>query len=209
MEKIEIIVADDHNLVREGFCSLLKQNTDYHVIAEAKNGEEVLELLTKLKPQILLLDLTMPKLSGMDVLAIIQEQYPDIKTIILTMHEETQYATKCIQKGAKGYLLKNTEPTELYQAINTVSAGGAYYTPNISNVLLSNLALNKTPNELLSEREKEILKLVIKGLSAKMVGDTLSISARTVENHKVNIMKKLKVNNTAELVSKAINEKLV
>ena len=125
------------------------------------------------------------------------------------MHEEVEYAMKCIQKGAKGYLLKNTEPNELYQAIYTVAEGGTYYTPVISNALLSGLSSNKSQNEILTEREKEVLKHVIKGLSAKMIGDELNISARTVETHKINLMKKLKVSNTAELVTKTLQEKLL
>lgn len=208
-EKINIILADDHNLVREGFSSLLKKNKEYNVVAEAKNGEEVLELLNHTKPHILLLDLTMPKLNGMETLAIVHEKYPEIKTIILTMHEEAEYATKCIQKGAKGYLLKNTEPAELYHAIDVIAGGGAYYTPQISNALLANMSNNKTPDEAITDREKEVLKLVIKGLSAKMIAAELDISTRTVENHKMNIMKKLKVGNTAEMISKALNERLL
>ncbi len=209
MEKINIIVADDHNLVREGFCSLLKKNKDFNVIAEAKDGEELISLLSELQPHVVLIDVSMPKLNGIESLAIMQKKYPDVKAIVLTMHEEAEYAVKAIQNGAKGYLLKNTEPDELYQAIMTVASGGNYYIPTVSNVLLGNIASNKSSDEPLSEREKEVLKYVVKGLSAKMIADTLSISPRTVETHKINVMKKLKVANTAELITKAFQGKLV
>lgn len=209
MKKINLILADDHNLVREGFRSIINKNQDFTVIAEAQNGEELLELLPEQKPDIILLDLSMPKLNGMETLKLLQSQYPDIKTIVLTMHEETEYALKCIQKGAKGYLLKNTEPTELYEAIYTVADGGTFYTPAISNALLGGLLSGKPQSELITEREKEVLKYVVKGLSAKMIADELNISARTVETHKINVMKKLKVNNTAELVTKILQEKLL
>jgi len=209
MKKITIILADDHTLVREGFVHLLKQNENYSVLAEAKDGEELLILLSQHQPKVVLLDLSMPKLNGVEALSIIQTQYPTIKVIILTMHEEVEYAFRCIKRGAKGYLLKNTEPIELYTAIDIVNNGGTYFIPAISNALITNFTAGKFQPSNLSERELEVLKYVAKGLSAKAVADLLSISSRTVETHKVNIMKKLKVTNTAELVNKTIREKLI
>jgi DNA-binding NarL/FixJ family response regulator len=209
MGKINIILADDHNLVREGFRSIINKNEDFCVVTEAKDGEELMKLLETEKPHIVILDLSMPKLNGIETLKLMNIKFPEIRAIILTMHEEAEYAMKCVQKGAKGYLLKNTEPSELYQAIYTVAEGGTYYTPVISNALLSGLSSSKSQNENLTEREKEVLKHVIKGLSAKMIGDELNISARTVETHKINLMKKLKVSNTAELVTKTLQEKLL
>jgi len=188
MKKVNIILADDHTLVREGFVQLLKQNENFNVLAEAKDGEELLKLLSHHEPDVVMLDLSMPKLNGVEALAIIQEQFPAVKVIVLTMHEEVEYAVKCIKRGVKGYLLKNTEPVELYSAINTVADGGTYFTPAISNALIKNMVSNKPYHDILSERELEVLKYVVKGLSAKMIADALSISSRTVETHKINMM---------------------
>jgi DNA-binding NarL/FixJ family response regulator len=208
MEKVNIILADDHTLVREGFVQLLIQNKNFNVLGEAKDGEELLKLLSHQQPDVVMLDLSMPKLNGVEALSIIQEQFPAVKVIVLTMHEEVEYAVKCIKRGVKGYLLKNTEPAELYTAIDTVADGGTYFSPAISNALIKNMASHKPHNDVLSEREIEVLQYVVKGMSAKMIADTLSISPRTVETHKINMMRKLKVGNTAELVNKAMQEKL-
>lgn len=208
MNKIKIVLADDHRLVREGFKALLKKNKDFEIIGEAENGKELLTLLENSSPDLLLLDLSMPDLSGLDVLKKLQSLKPELKVIMLTMHEESDYILQSVQLGVDGYLLKNTEPDELYSAINAVASGQKYFTPVVSNILVSNISkLNPKP-ELLTEREKEVLRYVTEGLSAKMIGEKLFISARTVETHKVNIMKKLEVSNTAELVRRAMEEKL-
>lgn len=210
MEKIKIVIADDHKLVREGFVQLLTQNEKFELLAAAQDGEELLAFLKIHQPDIIILDISMPKLNGVGAITFIQEHYPQIKVIVLTMHEEVEYAFQCIKKGAKGYLLKNAEPSELYEAIYKVAFGETYYTPVIAKALITKMANNREKEEqLLSDREKEVIRCVIKGMSAKMIADTLLISSRTVEAHKVNIMKKMGVNNTAELVAKALKENIV
>lgn len=210
MDKINIILADDHILVREGFKALLKKNKDFNIVAEAKDGNEVMELLSHLNVDILLLDLSMPHLSGFEAISFVKEQFPQVKIIILTMHEEAEYIIKSVQKGVNGYLLKNTEPSELYHAIKTVASGENYYTSAVSKILISSVASNESSKpslyQTLSEREREVLTYIVEGLSAKMIADKLDISPRTAETHKVNIMRKLEVANTAELVRKALLE---
>ncbi len=212
MDKINIILADDHTLVRQGIKTLLKKNKDFNIVAEAKDGIETLQLLAEHQADVILLDLSMPFLTGFDAIPQIKEQFPSVKIIILTMHEEASYITMCVQKGANGYLFKNTEPSELYHSIYSVVAGENYFTAAVSKILISGIAQGNLPSESsrakLSEREIEVLKYIVDGLSAKMVADKLSISSRTVETHKVNIMRKLEVANTAELVSKVFQENL-
>jgi DNA-binding NarL/FixJ family response regulator len=212
MEKIKIILADDHKLVREGFKALLKKSQDFEIIAEAQNGNELLDLIEKYLPDILLVDISMPGLNGIDAIGIIKKINPNIRFIILTMHEEAEYVMKSIQSGASGYLLKNVEPEELYRAIKTVAGGEKYFNAAISNIMVENISKgnqNKEEKESITTREKEILKYVAEGLSTKLIADKLKISDRTVETHRVHLLKKMHVHNTAELIKKAIDLKLL
>lgn len=212
MNKIKVVLADDHKLVRAGFKALLKKNNDLDVVGEAADGIALLETLENVFPDVVLLDLSMPGMHGMDAISVIRKKFPSMGIIVLTMHEEPEYVMSCIQNGADGYLLKSTEPEELYQAIAKVASSEKYFTPAVSNIFLNNIILSGNDpraKKILSEREKEVLKFIVEGRSAKAIGDVLFISARTVEKHKVNIMEKLGVSNTAELINKVIRDKLL
>jgi len=210
---IRIILADDHILVREGFKSLLSKKKDFEVVGEAENGTALLNLIENLSADVLLVDISMPQLNGIEAISQMKKINQNLKFIMLTMHEEAEYILKSIQAGANGYLLKNVEPDELENAIRTVAAGGKYFNSTISNIMIENLSKVSEPGkEELSEltaREKEILQYVADGLSTKLIADKLSISARTVETHRVHIMKKLQVNNGAEMVKRGLEQKII
>jgi DNA-binding NarL/FixJ family response regulator len=213
MEKIKIILADDHILVREGFKSLLSKKKEFEVVGEAENGQELLELIDNLSADVLLVDISMPLLNGIEAIGQMKKINPDLKFIMLTMHEEAEYILKSIQAGANGYLLKNVEPEELENAIKTVAKGGKYFNATISNIMIENISKwpdqNKEEHSELTAREKEILQYVADGLSTKLIADKLSISTRTVETHRVHIMKKLLVSNGAEMVKKGLEQKII
>lgn len=206
--KITIVLADDHKVVRDGLKSFLARISDFVVIGEAENGEELLQLFDAVLPDVALIDISMPKMNGLDALKQLHESNPNVKIVMLSMHEEPDYIMKAIQNGAKGYLLKNTDERELENAIRAVAAGGKYFNSVVSSIMIENLShkpQEKAPLEVnVSLREKEVLQLVSEGLSNKMIGDKLHISVRTVETHRLNLLRKLEVNNSAELVKKAL-----
>lgn len=210
MIKIRLLMADDHPLIREGFRSLLTKNEQFEIVGVAENGKELVELAGKLSPDIVLTDISMPVLNGMEAVEEISKLYPDIKCVILTMHEERAYVIKALKIGVHGYILKNIERYDLEKAILTIHEGGKYFSPIVTNILAESVIHpgQNTVSELTS-REKEVLELVAQGHSTKQVADKLGIGTRTVESHRVNMLKKMKVNNTAELVRKAIEMKIL
>ena len=210
MTKIRILLADDHPLIRAGFRSLLGKNERFEIVGEAENGSELLALAGTLHPDIILADISMPLTSGLDALEQLNNLHPEIKSVVLTMHEEREYILRALKAGASGYLLKNIERFELERAIISVFDGGKYFSPVVTNILAD--AVIK-PDVIesgdVTPREKEVLDLVAKGNSTKQVADILGISVRTVESHRINMLKKMKVNNTAELIKKAFELKLL
>jgi len=209
LNKITVVIADDHKIVRDGLKTLLGKITDFYVEAEAEDGEQLLGILEDKFPDVILVDITMPKMNGLDALKIIMANNPNTKAIMLSMHEDPDYIIKAIQNGAKGYLLKNTDEKELEIAIRTVAEGGKYFNSLVSNIMIENISsapVLKMNSEIqISVREKEILKLVAEGFSNKLIADKLSISTRTVETHRLNLLRKLHVSNTAELIMKAVD----
>ncbi len=210
MKRIKILLADDHPLIRAGFKSLLGKTERFEIVGEAENGKELLELAIILQPDIILSDISMPVLNGLKALEKLAKQHTGIKFIILTMHEEREYILHALKIGASGYLLKNIEQIELERAIIAVFEGGKYFSPIITNILAESFVKPEVV-ELgdLTPREKEVLELVSKGNSTKQVADILGISIRTVESHRINMLKKLKANNTAELIKKAIEMRIL
>ena len=203
MSKIKIIIVDDHQLFREGIRSLFANHELIEVIGEAASGEELLEQLGTLQPHIVLMDISLPGTNGLEVISACKKRYPDIRFIVLTMHDEGQYVVKAVRSGAYGYLLKNADETELTLAIDTVFQHKKYFNDEISLLMVGNMALEGDRHQRLSEREMEILTLVSEGKTTKEIAAQLFVSARTVETHRVNMMKKLDVQNTAELIKKA------
>lgn len=201
---IKIAIADDHRLFREGISLLLSNNSNFEVIASLSNGKELIHFLEKGHlPNIILLDLSMPELDGFEVLEIVQDKYANIKCIALSMHDDGNYIVKCVKGGAYSYLLKNTDEEELILAIKTVMSGKKYFSQEISEKMINNMSLEGTQAKKLSAKENEILQLIADGLTTKEIAEKFFVSTRTVETHRANMMKKMHVKNSAELIQKA------
>lgn len=208
MNPIKVLLADDHQIILDGLQSLLKNEEDITVIAEATNGREALRILEILQPDLVLMDIDMPVMNGIDALKEIGRRFPSVKVIILSMHSEGGMIKSLMDLGASGYLLKSCSQDELLTAIRKVAGGQSYFSQDVTLSLLGaksrERAINEPRNEILTERETEILKLIVAGFSNKEVGEKLFISHRTVDTHRTNLMKKLNVSNIAGLISFAI-----
>lgn len=209
----KIVIADDHTLFRNGLRTLLNVSGRYDVVGEAANGLELLALLETVSPDIILLDIDMPEMNGIEAAGKALAKYPDMKIITLSMYGEEDYYFKMVSLGVKGFVLKNSDIDEVQGAIDAVMDGGSYFSQELLFNLVSNLK-NSSDNipaseEELSEREREILLLICKGLSNQEIGDELFISKRTVDKHRANILAKTNCKNTANLVVYAIKNKLV
>jgi DNA-binding NarL/FixJ family response regulator len=211
-DKIQVVLADDHVFVRDGIKSLLENEVNITVAGEATDGLEALTLIDELKPDLLILDIRMPNMTGIEVVEQLRSKNNFVKIIMLSMHESEEYVLKSIQAGADGYLLKGSSKEEFLKAVHTVSNGGKYFSGDISSILigqLTNPSIITEPKQSLGEeqiitkREKEILKLLLSGKGNKEIAEALDISKRTAEVHRFNLMKKLKVKNLMELSNKA------
>lgn len=210
MEKIKLILADDHPLIREGFKSLLGKSNAFEVVGEAETGRELIDVVKATSPDIILVDITMPQMNGLDAIEVLRKEFPRLKFMVLTMHEEREYILKALRNGAHGYVLKNTERAELERAIHAVYNGQKYFSPVVTTILAESVG-KKEGGEYpeITPREKEVLELVAGGRSTKQIADKLKISIRTVESHRINMLKKFDVNNTAELIKRAIELRLI
>jgi DNA-binding NarL/FixJ family response regulator len=208
MPKHKILIADDHAMVRDGVKNLVQQNKDLTVIGEARSGNETLELYDKLKPDLLILDISMPDMNGMEVSRAILANNPNANIVILSMYEDEDYISRCLEYGVKGYVVKNESGSELEYAIRSVLQGKNYFSRQAQDVIFKKYSQNvvrKKPKEEinLTKREIEIVRLISDGLTSQQMADRLFISPRTVETHRANLMKKLSVKNAIELVKKA------
>jgi DNA-binding NarL/FixJ family response regulator len=209
MPKIKVILADDHPLIRAGFKAMLGKTEAFQIVGEAEDGRELMAQISALNPDVVLVDITMPHVNGLEVIRHFRKQNSQLKIIVLTMHEESEYVLNAMKSGADGYLLKNIESTELERAIKTVCNGQKYFSPAVAGILAES-ALRPVKEGLeITPREKEVLTLVASGDSTKQIAAKLEISIRTVESHRINLLKKLSVNNSAELVRKALDLKLI
>ena len=212
---IRIFVADDHNLVREGIVSLLSREHQVKVIGEACNGKETIEKVEKLRPDILIIDISMPDKNGIEVTEQLYKDGFTGKVIILTQHEKEEYVRVAMHAGASGYLVKDSVSKDLIDAVRVVSSGQIYFSPSISRFLLSEYAQRakqKSPPRSdfeLTARELEILQLIAEGCSSKQIADQLSVSIRTVDFHRANIIQKLGVRDVAGLTRYAIKHGIV
>lgn len=213
MRKINIVLADDHQLILDGLVSLLKTRDNIAVTGIANNGREVLQLLKVVQPDIVLMDIDMPVMNGIDALREIKKNYPDTRVIILSMHEESGMIKNLMAMGASGYLLKSCSQEELLGAISTVDQGQPYFSAGVTLSLLNGQTTQAppsgTPAEMLTERETEVMKLIAEGFSNKEIGEKLFISHRTVDTHRTNLMKKLNTTNIAGVISYAIKNHFV
>lgn len=218
MSKITVILADDHTLVRKGIKAMLESDEDIAVVAEADNGLEALERAREFTPDLLVMDVRMPLMTGLEACSLLPDYSPRTRALILSMHDSEDYVLQSLKAGAWGYLLKDIDRSEFIKALKQVHAGNKYFSGAVSNILANQLL--KTPGESaviptrddpygLTRREKEILRLVINGNQNKQIAESLGKSVRTVETHRFNIMKKLSVNNAVDMVNKVIRENLV
>lgn len=204
-----IVLADDHVMFRQGIKRIIEETEGLEVVGEANDGFELLELLKKLEPDMVLLDISMPNMRGIEATREIKSLYPNVKVLILTMHRRKEYLYDAIAAGAQGYLLKEDSDVELFSAVKTIRKGGFYVTrllagelaEDISHMYKGNAEL---PSEPLATREREVLKLIAEGKSNREIAELLFISIRTVENHRANIMEKLNLNRTAKIIKYAI-----
>jgi two-component system, NarL family, nitrate/nitrite response regulator NarL len=207
---INILIADDHQMFIDGLRSLLERNPGIRITGEATNGRQVMECIEKEKPDLVLLDINMPEMNGIDTTALIRKKYPEIKVLILTMYKTKGFINGLTRTGAAGYILKNTGNAELMEAIRTVSSGGTFFSNEIAQTLSERPSRQGTPvNTTLSKREIEIIREMSVGLTTKEIAEKLSISFHTIETHRKNINSKLGLSNAAEVIRYAIDSGLL
>ena len=212
---IRILIADDHGIVRHGTRSLLEKEADFEVVGEAEDGRAAVEMTEALNPAIVVMDIAMPHLNGLDATAQIVRRHPDVGVIILSMHEEEDYLVRALSAGVRGYLLKETAQVDLVRAVRSVAQKKAFFSPAIAQMLVEEFTRQMQKKgvsdsyELLTEREREILQLLAEGKSNKEAATVLDVSPYTVETHRNNLMQKLNLHNTAEIVLYAVRKKII
>jgi DNA-binding NarL/FixJ family response regulator len=212
---LRIVIADDHTLVRQGFCKILEEQPEWTVVAQASDGREAVKQTLQLKPDVAILDIGMPLLNGIEATRQLVRRLPDLHVLILSMHAEEAYVTQALQAGAQGYLLKDSADTELIKGVNAVSVGKSFFSPAVAKVMLDDYVRHLAGKgivdryESLSEREREIFQLIAEGHSNKEIAELLSVSTATVETHRAHILQKLDVHNTAELVLYAVRRGVI
>ncbi|MBE8726631.1 response regulator transcription factor [Flavobacterium hungaricum] len=215
---IRVVLADDHVFVRDGIKSLLENEANIEVVGEAIDGADALEVVGETKPDLLIVDIRMPNLTGIEVVEKLRNDGNSVKIIMLSMHESEEYVLKSIKAGADGYLLKGSSKEEFLKALHNVAAGGKYFSGDISSILIGQLTNTTSSLEakqnfgdemMITKREKEILMLLLSGKGNKEIAEALEISKRTAEVHRFNLMKKLKVKNLMELSNKAAEYSLI
>lgn len=212
MEQIRVLLADDHSMVREGLKKLLELEEDIQVIAQAGDGQDAIKKIIEYKPDVLLLDINMPILNGLEVLEVIKQRKIPIRVLILTIHNEIEYLYKAVEIGVNGYVLKDSEADVLIKAIRTIYQGETYIQPNMASLLFKKIngELDTQINDnKLTKREIDVLKLVTKGMLNKEIADLLCISEKTVKNHVSNIFKKIAVSDRTQAAVYAIKNNIV
>jgi len=208
---IKILIADDHPIVREGLKQILQEASDIVVADEASNGQEVLDKVWKNDYDVILLDISMPGRSGLEVLKQLKSQKPGLRVLVLTMHPEEQYAVRVLRAGASGYLTKESAPDELIKAIRKVSRGRKYVSPSLAEKLAFELEIDseKPLHETLSDREYEVMRMIASGKRVKEIAEELFLSIKTISTYRSRILEKMKMKSSAELMHYAIQNKLV
>lgn len=207
--KIKILLVDDHQILRDGIRNVIERNAAMEVIAEAKDGREAIKLCKQLKPNVVIMDIAMEGLNGVEATTRIVQENPETKIIALSMHSNKRFVLGMFKAGAYGYLLKDCDSEELIKAIKTVSINQKYIAQNISAVILSEFISGQQEEESLTSREKEILQLIAEGQSSKDIGKILFLSSKTVDSHRKNIMDKLELHSLPELTMYAIKIGLI
>ena len=213
---IAVLLADDHTIFRQGLKRLLDEDARFKVIGEASDGREALDMIKVSEPKVVLMDLTMPGLSGLEATRRLRKAHPEVAVLILSVHADEEYIARAFEAGAVGYVLKDVRALELFAAIESAADGRRYLSPAISDTVVNEyLRLRKDRNEsespfqVLTEREREILRLLTEGKSSKGIAAELNVSPKTIETHRANIMRKLDIHNIADLVRYAISRGIV
>lgn len=215
MKRTRIVIADDHHVVRSGLQLLFKSSAEFSIVAEATNGDEAIALTNKHRPDVVILDISMPIINGIDATKHIKQQFPQTKILILTIHESEEYVYQMVRAGANGYVLKNAGKKELFEAVRAVVSGERFFSPNVSKLMIEEFIkraqahpalANASP---LTKRENEILHLIAQGFTNTQIADKLFLSVRTVDTHRTNLMQKLDIHDTASLVRYAIQTGLI
>ena len=209
---LKILIADDHQLFRKGLISLINQNSDYEVISEASNGRIAVRLAKKLSPDIVIMDVNMPELNGIDATRLIRSDSAEIKIIALSMYSDKRFIKEMLKSGSNGYVVKDCAFDELLIAIKTVMAGNIYLSPDVTASIVDDITNSATASISqaypLSTREREVLQLIAEGNSTKEIASSMCLSPKTIESHRKNIMDKLEIHSVAELTKFAIREGL-
>jgi len=213
MDKVRILLADDHTILRDGIRALLEDEPDMIVIGEAEDGRTAVKLACELKPDVVLMDIAMPLLNGLEATRQIKHDCPQVKVLILTMHENEEYIRQVLASGAMGYILKDAAARELLDAIHAVRRGEAILSPAITRLVIENYLrwgdLQEDSTNGLSPREREVLQLIAEGYSNKQIAEILYISIKTVQAHRMNLMSKLDLHDRADLIKYAIQRKII
>jgi two-component system, NarL family, response regulator NreC len=215
MNKIRIVLADDHTIVRSGLRALLERRSNLIVVGEASHGREVIEVVEQELPDVVLMDIAMPLLNGIEATERIVSEWPKTAVIVLSMHSDEAYVLRALKAGARGYLLKDSAQTDLIQAIEAVTAGKAFFSPAVSKLLADDYLRQirqrgiVDPYDLLSTREREILQLIAEGKSSKEIASDLGLSVYTIDTHRANVLQKLNVHSTAELILYAVRKGVI
>lgn len=217
MKKTRIVIADDHSIIRSGLQLLLKNTTEFSVVGEATSGQEAIDLVAETKPDIAVLDISMPGMGGIEATKVIKQQSPDTKVLILTIHQSEEYVYQMLRAGASGYLLKDAGKEEIFAALRAIASGERFFSPGVSKLMVDEFirrakeqdAQDVTAGEILTNREMEVLKHIAEGMTNQQIADKLFISVRTVDTHRTNMMQKLDIHDTAGLVRYAIERGVV
>jgi two-component system response regulator NreC len=215
MEKIRVFLVDDHTVVRQGLRRILESDDEIEIVGEAGDGRTAIDLVQKLRPHVVVMDVAMPELNGIEATRQILKRVEGAKVLVLSMHGDDVYVRQALKAGARGYLLKDSEDLDLIKAVKAIRGGGSFFSPPVSKVVLSGYLGDKADGDTedsvarLTDREREVLQLIAEGKTNKEVAHALSVSVNTVETHRKHIMEKLDLHNTAELVRFAIRTKIV
>ncbi|MCI5123531.1 MAG: DNA-binding response regulator [Candidatus Electrothrix sp. AR5] len=210
MNSYRIIIADDHSLIRQGIKAMIGQEPGLQVIAEAADGRELLDSLKEVRPDMVILDISMPQINGIEAVGKIHQLYPEVRMLVVTMHFNTHYYQHAVSAGAHGYLLKDDSDTKLLPAIQKIRNGEIYVSQKLAEAVAREIALSDHDHkEPLTKREKEVLQLVVNGLTSRQIGEKLCISPRTVGQHRSNLLKKFNMKNSVDLVNYVVKNPLV
>jgi len=209
-KRTRVLLADDHSIVRQGFRMILSTQSDFEVVGEAANGREAVQLAEELKPDVAVMDVSMPELNGIEATRRIAEVSPRTRVVALSMHKDSVYVREILRAGARGYLLKDAMDTDLIGAVRAVARGEGYISPAVSEAVLSDYRKHVTnPLDLLSSREREVLQMIAEGKTNKEIANELNLSVYTVEAHRGRIMEKLNLHSTGEIVRFAVRNGLI